>query len=121
MRRNELEAYLKDYLKLADFDDDSLNGLQVEGRSEIQSLAIGVTACAEVFQEAAEWGADAIIVHHGLFWRGMWPLPVRDILRDRLGILIGNDMSLFAYHLPLDAHPLWKVRSEPTHSIKYSN
>ncbi len=105
MLLRDLETYLSDYLKCADFDDDSINGLQVEGRDEIHSLAVGVSACAEVFQEAAEWGADAIIVHHGLFWRGVWPLPVKDILRERIGLLIGNDISLFAYHLPLDAHP----------------
>ena len=105
MRRDELEARLAELLHTAEFDDDSSNGLQVEGRGEIRRVALSVTACAEAFTRAAEGGADALIVHHGLFWRGRLPDRVRGPLRERLALLLRHDLNLFAYHLPLDAHP----------------
>jgi dinuclear metal center YbgI/SA1388 family protein len=105
MRRAELEAYLAEYLNVKAFEDESLNGLQVEGNEEVVSLAVCVSACAEVFRKAADASADALLVHHGLFWRGAGPEPVRGVLRERLEILFEAGISLFAYHLPLDAHP----------------
>lgn len=104
MNRKELEAYLAEYLEVASFDDDSLNGLQVEGKPDVKRLAVAVSACAEVFRKAAAMKADAVLVHHGLFWKGHGPEPVRGVLRERLGLLLGSDLNLFAYHLPLDAH-----------------
>jgi dinuclear metal center YbgI/SA1388 family protein len=104
MVRGELEQYLSSFLDVDAFDDESLNGLQVEGREEIGRLAFGVSACAEVFRKAVAAGADALIVHHGLFWRKEMPRPVTGLLKDRLKILFDGDCNLFAYHLPLDAH-----------------
>lgn len=104
MHRKDLEAYLEEYLEVRSFDDESLNGLQVEGRLEVSRLAVAVSACAEVFRKAAEMKADAVLVHHGLFWKGHGPEPVRGVLRERLGLLFGSNLNLFAYHLPLDAH-----------------
>jgi len=104
MERRVLSEYLDDFLKSAEFDDDSLNGLQVEGRAEVNRLAVAVTACAEVFGAAAGWKADALLVHHGLFWRGAWPMRIQNILKDRLKTLFDAGISLYAYHLPLDAH-----------------
>ncbi len=105
MRLSELDTYLNRYLELVRFDDDSLNGLQVEGRCEVKHIATAVSACAEAFRKAVSAQADALIVHHGLFWRKDWPAPVTGILKERIKILLDAGCSLFAYHLPLDAHP----------------
>ncbi len=105
MRRDDLETYLASYLGLGRFDDESLNGLQVEGAKEISAVAFAVSACAEAFEIAAKGGAQALIVHHGLFWKGHGPEPVTGALAARLRLLIKPDLNLFAYHLPLDAHP----------------
>ena len=80
------------------------NGLQVEGRLEIRKLVTGVSACRELFERAAAAGADAVLVHHGIFWNGASPLLVGSHFQ-RVAALIGAGMSLFAYHLPLDRHP----------------
>lgn len=104
MLRRDLEAYLGDYLGVGSFDDEAVNGLQVQGRREIRRLVVAVSACSEVFQKALALNADAVLVHHGLFWKGHGPEPVVGVLRDRLSLLLTADVSLFAYHLPLDAH-----------------
>ena len=104
MLLGELDAYLADFLAVKSFDDASLNGLQVEGRREVKRVAFAVSACAEVFRKAASAGANALVVHHGLFWKGDWPQPVSGVLRDRLKLLLDSGCSLLAYHLPLDAH-----------------
>lgn len=105
MRRQDLDRYLSNFLKASLFDDVALNGLQVEGRQGVNRVALGVSACAELFRKAAATGADAVVVHHGLFWKGDWPRPVTGITRERLKILLDAECSLFAFHLPLDAHP----------------
>ncbi len=104
MKRDELERYLARYLRLDKFDDESLNGLQVEGAAEIHSVAFAVSACAEAFRKAAAGGAGAVVVHHGLLWKGHGPERLTGPLAARFRLLIRNDLSLFAYHLPLDAH-----------------
>jgi dinuclear metal center YbgI/SA1388 family protein len=104
MLRKDLESYLADYLGVKAFDDEAVNGLQVEGRAEIHRVVVAVSACAEVFQKALACRADAVLVHHGLFWRGHGPEPVVGVLKERLALLLKADVSLFAYHLPLDAH-----------------
>jgi dinuclear metal center YbgI/SA1388 family protein len=100
----QLTQYLDQCLQPAKFADYCPNGLQVEGRAQIVRLATGVTACQALLDAAIEWGADAILVHHGYFWRGEAPQVV-GMRRRRLAALLGSDVSLFAYHLPLDAHP----------------
>lgn len=105
MLRRELETYLADYLAVSKFNDSALNGLQVQGRQEVRRLALAVSACSESFRKAVAGGADALLVHHGLFWKEDWPAPVSGVLRERLKVLLDGDCSLFAYHLPLDAHP----------------
>ena len=104
MHLKELDDYLAEYLRVDRFDDSAYNGLQVEGRGGLKRVALAVSACAEVFRKAASGGADALIVHHGLFWKGDWPRPVTGVLRGRLKVLFDAECSLFAYHLPLDAH-----------------
>jgi dinuclear metal center YbgI/SA1388 family protein len=86
------------------FDDYSPNGLQVPGPEEVRTVATGVTASVELFERAAAEGADLIVVHHGLFWKGM-PQHIDRTMYRRLHPLFLNDMALAAYHLPLDAHP----------------
>lgn len=102
--REALTYYLSELLKPEDFKDYCPNGLQVEGRDEIASLVCGVTANQALLDLAVAEGADAILVHHGWFWRGESG-AVTGIKRNRLKTLLAHDINLYAYHLPLDAHP----------------
>jgi dinuclear metal center YbgI/SA1388 family protein len=98
-----LVAYLDHYLDAARGRDFGPNGLQVEGKSEIGKIATGVSACHELFVRAREACADAVLVHHGLFWDGM-PRTLTGFQYRRVAELIHGEMSLLAYHLPLDRH-----------------
>lgn len=102
--RDELQSHLAQLLAVERFRDYGPNGLQVEGRPQVRRLVTGVTACLALIEAAAAARADAILVHHGLFWRGQ-DGRVTGWLRARLSPLLAHDISLFAYHLPLDAHP----------------
>ena len=86
------------------FKDYGPNGLQVEGKSEVSKIVSGVTASLALITAAIEADADAIFVHHGLFWRGQ-DGRVTGWMKQRLALLLAHDINLFAYHLPLDAHP----------------
>ncbi len=99
----ELCRFLQESLQPGQYKDYCPNGLQVEGRPAVARLATGVTACQRFLDEAIEWGADALLVHHGYFWRGEAPQVV-GMKRRRLATLLNGDVSLLAYHLPLDAH-----------------
>ena len=85
------------------FRDYGPNGLQVEGKPDIRRMVSGVTASRALIEAAIEARADAIFVHHGLFWRGH-DGRVTGWLKQRLALLLAHDINLFAYHLPLDAH-----------------
>lgn len=100
----ELCRYADAYLEIGRFRDYAPNGLQVEGRPEVGRLVTGVTASQALLEAALDWEADAVLVHHGYFWRGESPV-ISGIRRNRLKTLLGHDLSLIAYHLPLDAHP----------------
>ena len=104
MKRDELVAWLDDYLDVKAFAaaDSSLNGLQVEGASEVTKAAVAVDASLNTFQQAAANGADMLIVHHGLFWGR--PEAVTGMHRARVQFLLDHDLNLYASHLPLDAH-----------------
>lgn len=104
MRLNELEIYLNQLLDIAHVHDYCPNGLQVEGRSEVRKLISGVTASFDFLQAAVVAGADAVLVHHGYFWRGENQC-LTGMKRRRIALLMEHDVSLLAYHLPLDAHP----------------
>ena len=104
MKREQLADYLDRLLQPANFRDYCPNGLQVEGRPEIRRIVAGVTASQALLDAAVTRGADAVLVHHGWFWRGE-DGRVTGIRRRRLGTLLAHDINLFAYHLPLDAHP----------------
>jgi dinuclear metal center YbgI/SA1388 family protein len=86
------------------FRDYGPNGLQVEGRERVRTLVSGVTASRALIEAAIDRKADAILVHHGLFWRGQ-DGRVTGWMKQRLALLLAHDINLYAYHLPLDAHP----------------
>ena len=102
--RKEIENYLNTLLAVERFEDYGPNGLQVEGRDDVQRIVSGVTASLALIDAAITDGADAIVVHHGLFWRGQDGRLV-GWLGERVRRLMTHRINLFAYHLPLDAHP----------------
>ena len=105
IKLTELARYCDDLLEVDRFQDYCPNGLQVEGKPQIEHIVSGVTACQELIDAAVDRQADAILVHHGYFWRGE-DARIVGIKRQRLLTLLRAGISLLAYHLPLDAHPV---------------
>jgi dinuclear metal center YbgI/SA1388 family protein len=110
LTRSDLMAHRQELLETCNallqperFKDYCPNGMQVEGREQVRKLVSGVTASLSLIKAAVDAGADAILVHHGLFWRG-YDGRITGWLRQRLGLLIEHNINLYAYHLPLDAH-----------------
>lgn len=101
----ELLKWLDQYLNAAQFKDYSPNGLQVEGSSTIKHIVTGVTASQALLEAAVEQGADTVLVHHGWFWKNEDPC-IRGMKKERLAFTLKHNLNLFAYHLPLDAHPV---------------
>lgn len=104
IHRTQLEAELHNELQSTLFQDYGPNGIQVEGKAQIQHLITGVTASLALIEAAIKADADAILVHHGLFWQGQ-DGTVRGWMKKRLQRLLQHNINLYAYHLPLDAHP----------------
>jgi dinuclear metal center YbgI/SA1388 family protein len=102
VKRDDLTKWLDNYLALGDFQDASLNGLQVEGADEVGKVAFAVDSSLSTLEQAAQTGADMLIVHHGLFWGK--PLAITGMHKNRVKYLLENNISLYAAHLPLDAH-----------------
>lgn len=102
MKRMELAAWLDTYLQIDAFQDPSLNGLQVEGTADVTKVAVAVDSSLSTFEQAADIGADFLIVHHGLFWGS--PLAITGQHKRRVRHLLEHDISLYAAHIPLDAH-----------------
>ncbi|MEA2309802.1 MAG: hypothetical protein QOI65_2088 [Thermoleophilaceae bacterium] len=102
--RDELIEFLDELLDARGFDDYGPNGLQVVGRDEVARVATGVSAHRELFERAAASGADMVLCHHGILW-GDGPRTIDARMKGRLVPLFDADISLAAYHLPLDAHP----------------
>ena len=102
--RHDLLRAFDALLQPALYKDYGPNGLQVEGKTHIRRIVSGVTASRALIEAAIEAQADAIFVHHGLFWRGQ-DAGVTGWMKQRLALLLAHDINLFAYHLPLDAHP----------------
>ncbi|UOG91769.1 MAG: Nif3-like dinuclear metal center hexameric protein [Candidatus Thiothrix sulfatifontis] len=98
-----LEAHINALLNVGKFRDYAPNGLQVEGRAEVTRIVTGVTASQALLDAALEYKADAILVHHGYFWKGESPV-IRGMKKRRIATLLQHDISLLGYHLPLDAH-----------------
>lgn len=104
MRNSELETVINQKLNVAAFQDYGPNGLQVEGRENVQRIVTGVTASQALLDVAVAQQADAVLVHHGYFWKNESPV-ISGMKRRRLKTLLANDINLYGYHLPLDAHP----------------
>jgi dinuclear metal center YbgI/SA1388 family protein len=102
--RGELVSYLDELLECANFQDHAPNGLQIEGKNIINKICTAVTAAEETIDQAIVLKADALLVHHGYFWRGE-DASITGIKRQRVAKLLNHEISLFAYHLPLDCHP----------------
>jgi dinuclear metal center YbgI/SA1388 family protein len=101
--RDKLVNYLNQILEVSKFQDYCPNGLQVEGKPHIRKIVAGVTACQSLLDKAVELRADAVLVHHGYFWKNE-ASQVTGIKKQRLKTLLAHDINLLAYHLPLDAH-----------------
>ena len=104
VERQALLASFDALLQPERFKDYGPNGLQVEGRPQVRRIVSGVTASLALIEQAVAWQADALFVHHGLFWRGQ-DGRVTGWMKQRLALLLQHEINLFAYHLPLDAHP----------------
>ena len=100
----DIVKFLDNYLDASKVNDRSLNGLQVESSEDIKKIALGVDACAQMFEKADKAGAQLIIVHHGIFWKDSDSLAA-GLVAKRLKYLFDHNISLYAAHLPLDAHP----------------
>jgi len=99
----QIVEYCNELLSINDFRDYCPNGLQVEGKAEVKKLIVGVTASQMFLEQAIKQGADAVLVHHGYFWKGE-DSTIVGLKKNRLACLLNNNISLLAYHLPLDAH-----------------
>jgi dinuclear metal center YbgI/SA1388 family protein len=106
LTREELIFYLNGKLEVSQFNDFSVNGLQIEGKQNIKRVATGVSASLATIEAAVEYKADALIVHHGIFW-SKESYVIEKTKRLKIQLLLENEISLLAYHLPLDAHPLF--------------
>ena len=104
--RQQLLSAFDALLQPERFKDYGPNGLQVEGREQVRKIVSGVTASRALIEAAVAAQADAIFVHHGLFWRGQ-DGRVTGWMKQRLALLLAHDINLLAYHLPLDAHEEW--------------
>src|SRR6202021_2768796 len=111
MDRIELELYLNNLLEIGRFKDYCPNGLQVEGSRRIQKLATGVSASLAFLEASIEWGADAVLVHHGYFWKNEAP-QITGRKYGRLKTLLANDMGLLSFPRPLDSPPLFGNKPE---------
>lgn len=100
----KLESWINSLLQSDKFKDYAPNGLQVQGKQEIKSIITGVTASKALIEKAIEKQADAILVHHGWFWKNESP-KITSIKHERIKLLLSHNINLYAYHLPLDAHP----------------
>lgn len=103
MKNFELEQIINNYLQTPLYKDFAPNGLQVEGKREIHKIVTGVTACQLLLDEAVRLNADAILVHHGYFWKNE-PVTITGIKSKRIKTLLAHDINLYGYHLPLDGH-----------------
>ncbi len=106
MKLNQLVSYLNQQLSPQNFADYCPNGLQVEGKADVNKIVTGVTASQDLIDAAIAEQADVILVHHGYFWKGE-PSPITGIKKNRIQSLLKHDISLIAYHLPLDCHSEW--------------
>lgn len=104
MLKKEVVSYLDEYLRLTEFKDYGPQGLQVETTAEeVQRIALAVDVAPQIVEQAADWGADMLLVHHGILWRSVE--RIAGPLGERVRLLMANDIHLYAAHLALDGHP----------------
>lgn len=103
MNLRQLTSFLEDYFACGNFRDYGPNGLQVEGSQEVNRVVCAVSASLNVIEQAISQGAQALLVHHGLFWNKS-PVTITGVLKKKIDLLLKNNISLLAYHLPMDAH-----------------
>lgn len=115
----DLLHYLDDLLEVERFADYCPNGLQVEGGATIRRLVSGVTASQALIEAAIEAQADALLVHHGYFWKGE-AAPIVGLKKRRIARLLEHDISLLAYHLPLDAHPVYGNNTQLARALGFT-
>jgi len=101
-KRSEVVEYLNAYLKIADIEDRSNNGLQIQGADEIQTIGLAVDACLEAYQKAVSQKCQMLIVHHGLIWGGL--TSITGAIYSQVKFAVLSDLNVYAAHLPLDAH-----------------
>lgn len=116
----ELCCHLNDLLHVDEFSDYCHNGLQVEGKQSIRTVATAVSASLETIKQAVENKIDALIVHHGMFWKGD-DYRVCGVRKEKLKLLLENEISLIGYHLPLDAHQLYGNNWKAAVDLKWIN
>ena len=105
VRLRDIDKTLRELLRPNEFSDYCPNGIQIEGKDEIKKIVTGVTACRALVEAAIKAKADLILVHHGYFWKGEED-TITGLKKARIQLLLRHDISLCAYHLPLDAHPV---------------
>ncbi|AEC52151.1 hypothetical protein PNA2_1236 [Pyrococcus sp. NA2] len=103
MKRDELVSFLDEFLNISSYPDKSSNGLQVEGKEEVETVGFAVDASLDVIWKARSLGVDLLVVHHGIIWGNV--SHIRGLLARRLREIIKADINLYAAHIPLDAHP----------------
>ena len=107
VKRDKIIEYLNEYLKVEDFEDGCVNGLQIEGKENISKIVTGVSLSQRLISKAVKKKADMIIVHHGFFSGAIpSPLQLKGIYKNRIKAILFNDINIAGYHLPLDAHSL---------------
>jgi len=105
VKRDKIVEYLNECLKVDEFKDYCNNGLQVQGRGDVSKIVTGVTLSKKLIGEAVKRNAEMIIVHHGIFLNDVpSPIQLKGVVKERIKMLLSNDISLVGYHLPLDAH-----------------
>lgn len=102
--RDNIESYLNKLLTPSLFEDYAPNGLQIEGKTQLKRLAFAVSATQDSIKKAIDWNADALIVHHGIFWKHQGARTVTGGWGERVKLCVKNDLNLLAFHLPLDAN-----------------
>jgi len=120
IHRNDLETHLNALLKPEQIKDFCPNGLQIQGCDEIHKIVTGVTATQALIEKAIHENADALVVHHGFFWKNE-SYVIRGMKHKRIKALIENNISLFAYHLPLDIHPELGNNAQLAKLFEFSN
>jgi dinuclear metal center YbgI/SA1388 family protein len=103
VKRDELVEYLNRRLDVDNIEDQSVNGLQVQGAAEVRKVGLATDAAIKVYRQASRLRCDALIVHHGIIWGGLQSVTGRDY--EHIKFLVDRDINLYAAHLPLDAHP----------------